>query len=176
MIQRGFTVSRNISRSHITVSINLLNIETRRICKRKYIKKLVFPLQYSMTVCLPIDSVHSKTRERYYCQAGLIGRKCDLPMQISALDGWLVSALSILENGSFPLLTLTLTIITSMQLEIKQASSRPPRPHHHVTLQRRPMLLPPPPPFGFKRWHYCTKSPSDVAKWKSFADESFYFK
>jgi hypothetical protein len=55
-------------------------------------------------------------------------------MQISPLGGWLVFALSISigENGSIPLLTLTLTTITSMQLLHKQAS----RPLHvHTTMQ-----------------------------------------
>ncbi len=56
-------------------------------------------------------------------------------MQISPLSGWLVSALSISigENDSFPLLTLTLTTITSMQIQNKQASSRP--LHVHTTMQ-----------------------------------------
>ncbi len=61
---------------------------------------------------------------RYYCRAGLFGSICDLFMQIiSPLGGWLVSALSISDgkNGSIPLLTLTLTTITSMQRLNKQA-------------------------------------------------------
>ncbi len=53
-------------------------------------------------------------------------------MQISPLDGCLVSALSIGENCTIPLLTLTLTTITSTHLQNKQAS-RP--PHVHITLQ-----------------------------------------
>ncbi len=61
-------------------------------------------------------------------------------MQISPLGGWLVSALSISngENGKIPLLTLTLTTITSMQLQNKQAS-RP--PHVHTTMQPQAKLL-----------------------------------
>jgi hypothetical protein len=60
----------------------------------------------------------------HYCRAGLFGSVCDLTVQISPLGGWLVSALSISigENGSISLLTLTLTTITSMQLLNKQAS------------------------------------------------------
>ncbi len=51
--------------------------------------------------------------------AGLFGSKCDLSMQISPLGGCLVSALtiSIGENGTIPLLSLTLITITSMQLQ-----------------------------------------------------------
>jgi hypothetical protein len=61
-------------------------------------------------------------------------------MQISPLGGRLVSALSISigENGSIPLLTLTLTTITSMQLLIKQAY----RPLHvHTTMLPQAKLL-----------------------------------
>ncbi len=55
-------------------------------------------------------------------------------MQISPLDGWLVSALSIPigENATISLLTLTLTTIMSIHLQNKQAS-RP--PHLHITMQ-----------------------------------------
>ncbi len=55
-------------------------------------------------------------------------------MQISPLDDWLVSALSIPigENGPISLLTLTLTTIMSIQLQNKQAS----RPTHvHINMQ-----------------------------------------
>ncbi len=47
-------------------------------------------------------------------------------MQISPSGGWLVSALSITirEKGTIPLLTLTLTTITSMQLQNKQISKK----------------------------------------------------
>ncbi len=55
-------------------------------------------------------------------------------MRISPLGGWLVSALLIPvgEPGSIPLLTLTLTTITSMQLQNKQTS----KPLHvHTNMQ-----------------------------------------
>jgi hypothetical protein len=55
-------------------------------------------------------------------------------MQISPMDRWLVYELSIPsgENDIIPLLTLTLTTITSKQLQNKQAS-RP--PHVYITMQ-----------------------------------------
>ncbi len=75
---------------------------------------------------------------KYYCRAWWFGSKCDLSLQISPLGGCLVSALSIPieENGTFPLLTLT--TITSMLLQNKQAS----RPLHvHTTMQPQAKLL-----------------------------------
>ncbi len=65
---------------------------------------------------------------------GYLEANVNCPSKSPPLSGWLVSALSISigENGSFPLLTLTPTPITLMQLQNKQAS----RPLHlHTTMQ-----------------------------------------
>ncbi len=69
-----------------------------------------------------------------WIRVGLFGSKYYLSMQISTLGSSLVSALAIpvREYGTIPLMTLTLTTITSMQLPNKQAS----RPLHiHTTIQ-----------------------------------------
>jgi hypothetical protein len=86
--------------------------------------------------------------------------------------GWLVSALSIPsgENGAIPLLTLTLTTITSVQLQNKQASIPP---HVHITSRCNPQaeLLYVkctrlnPSLWNKKEWHW----PSNIKKCKTYS-------
>ncbi len=91
---------------------------------------------------LSVEGLHSFLLSRlqyrgvtYYCRAGLFGSQCDMSMQISP---WAVRTVvprfPVGENGSIPLLTLTLTTITSMQLLNKQAS----RPLHVDTTMQPP--------------------------------------
>jgi hypothetical protein len=65
-----------------------------------------------------------------------LGSKCDLSTQISPLDCWSVSALSIPigGNGTIPLLTLTLTTNAAPKQASLQTTSRP---HHHATPQAK---------------------------------------
>jgi hypothetical protein len=73
----------------------------------------------------------TRFKKRYYCRGGLFGSKCDLPRRLNSVP----TVAPFWENGTIPLLTLTLTTITSMQLQNKHTSrvQTTSRPHHHAT-------------------------------------------